>query len=114
MSVFQWADRLGESKVHVVRATLCLIGEGEMRSVANEAARRFGRGEAKSLGGAFISVIKNMVYGGDNVYERAKELSGENDRERERIRRRKRLKKSLKNTLQITAAAVDVIVKNRL
>jgi hypothetical protein len=94
--VFYWADRLLESKVHVVAATLRLIGEGNMRVVAEEAEKRFERGEAKSLGGGFIYVIKNMTYRGATVYDRVKETSGERDRERSRNRRRKKMKNHLR------------------
>jgi hypothetical protein len=89
-SAQSWAVRLHEPKVHMVWATLSLIGVDEMLTVVKAAELRFGLGEAKSMGGSFMFVIRNIEYGGTTLYVAAKELSGERERERNRGKRRRR------------------------
>lgn len=87
----RWARRLGERKVHVVSAVLDLVGEEEMGRIANEAREVHARGQALSLGGAFMRVLKTIVVvtsTAETLHDVAKRVGGE--REIQRIRRKKK------------------------
>jgi len=93
-SVVYWARVLGESKHHMVRATLALVGEEGMRAVAADAERLFSQGAARTLGGGFMLVIKNR-----DLYDAAKLASGEKQLQRERCSRRRRRKQAINEKL---------------
>ena len=100
----RWARRLGERKVHVVSAVLDLVGEDEMERIANEAREVHARGEALSLGGAFMRVLKTIVVfstatetstgsakkKAETLHDVAKRVGGEREIQRIRRRRKKR------------------------
>ena len=93
----RWADALRERKVHVVAAVLDLVGEEAMRGIATRAAEVHERGEAASLGGAFMRVLKTIVVVSSSappetvtLHDAAKRVGGERDVQRERVRRRRR------------------------
>ena len=100
----RWADALRERKVHVVAAVLDLVGEEAMRGIATRAAEVHERGEAASLGGAFMRVLKTIVVvastdssspsspAAETLHDAAKRVGGERDAQRERVRRRRRNK----------------------
>jgi hypothetical protein len=79
----RWADVLQEQKVHMVGATLSLVGEHAMQCLAEEAKRQFELGNASSLGGGFVLVMKHR-----GIYSAVKEMSGEKRMEQERVKKR--------------------------
>jgi len=60
----------------MVAATLKIVGEWGMHTLALDASRRFARAEAWSLGGCFMLAIKNRWMGSLNVYDIAARNSG--------------------------------------
>ena len=89
-----WAERLREKKIHVVATVLDLVGQDAMTRIATDARVVHGRGEARSLGGAFMRVIKKVVVatenGDETLHDVAKRLSGEWEYQRERAKRKRR------------------------
>jgi len=67
---------LFEKKDYMVAATLKIVGEWGMHTLALDASRRFARAEAWSLGGCFMLAIKNRWMGSLNVYDIAARNSG--------------------------------------
>jgi hypothetical protein len=88
-----WAEVLCERKHHMVDATLALVGEERMGRIAVDASRRYGRGEACSLGGCFILAIKEIPLGLKSLYKVVKDTSGENDIQRRRCNARQQNRK---------------------
>lgn len=90
----RWADRLREKKVHVVAAVLELVGEEGMERIASDARALHERGEARSLGGAFMRVLKTIDVAtsqasAESLHDVAKRVGGERDLQRARVRRRR-------------------------
>ena len=71
-----WSVVLFEKKDYMVAATLKIVGEWGMHTLALDASRRFARAEAWSLGGCFMLAIKNRWMGSLNVYDIAARNSG--------------------------------------
>lgn len=99
----RWADALRERKVHVVAAVLDLVGEEAMRGIATRAVEVHEKGEAASLGGAFMRVLKTIVVvsssrPAETLHDAAKRVGGERDVQRERVRRRRRDKNYSKHS----------------
>ena len=91
----RWAESLRESKVHVVAAVLDLVGEETMKRIASDARVVYERGEARSLGGAFMRVLKTIVVATsqtttESLHDVAKRVGGERDLQRARVSRRRR------------------------
>lgn len=102
----RWADALRERKVHVVAAVLEMVGEDGMRDIATKAAELHAQGEAASLGGAFMCVLKTIVVvtsldstttatTTETLHDAAKRVGGERDAQRERIRIRNKTRRTI-------------------
>lgn len=90
----RWAEVLGERKVHVVGAVLALVGEDAMGRIADSANDAWARGDARSVGGAFMNVLRTIVVvshtgHSETLHDAAKRLSGEKEYQRKRIKNKK-------------------------
>jgi hypothetical protein len=90
-----WSNELDEPKVHVVEKVLEEVGQEVMAEFVSHAREDFKNGQAKTLGGAFMKVIKQVVVPGGNLYDLA--CDGE-ENTREVARQKKRSIRRNKNS----------------
>jgi hypothetical protein len=95
-----WSTELCEEKVHMVKKVLDRVGEHEMADLALEAHQVFRLNLARTLGGAFMKVLKKHDHNGVNLYEFAvagEEAAIEKERNQLRFRKRNRARQAAKD-----------------